>query len=72
MTNSARWVQNSGVTGQWAVKGRLDSPKLRVERQPFLASKVVIFGVIFTGPHILVCKLYFGCVLPLEPGNPCY
>jgi hypothetical protein len=24
MTNSARWVQNSGVTGQWAVKGRLD------------------------------------------------
>ena len=25
MTNSAGWVQNSGVKGQWAVKGRLDS-----------------------------------------------
>ena len=29
-------------------------PKLRVERRPFLASKAAIFGVNFTGPHILV------------------
>jgi hypothetical protein len=28
-------------------------PKLRVDRQPFLASKAVIFGVNSTGPHIL-------------------
>jgi hypothetical protein len=24
MTKSTGWVQNSGATGQWAVKGRLD------------------------------------------------
>jgi hypothetical protein len=36
-----------------SVKGLLDDPKLRVERQPFLASKVVLFGVIFTGPYVL-------------------
>lgn len=29
-------------------------PKLRLERQPFLAPEDVIFGVDFTGPHILV------------------
>ena len=29
-------------------------PKLRVERRPFLAPYAVIFGVVFTGPYILV------------------
>jgi hypothetical protein len=53
MTKSARRVQNRGVTGQWADKGRLGRPKLRVERELFLASKAVIFGVNPTGPHIL-------------------
>jgi hypothetical protein len=42
-----------GGCGQGAA-GRL---KLRVERQPFLASKAVIFGVNPIGPHIL-------CVIP--------
>jgi hypothetical protein len=32
-------------------------PKLRVERQPFLAPEDVIFGVDFPGPQILVVKL---------------
>ncbi|KAI2732350.1 hypothetical protein CBS147332_1489 [Penicillium roqueforti] len=49
-------VQNSGITGQWAVKGRLDVQSYGVERQPFLASKAVIFGVNPTDPHILVVK----------------
>ena len=31
-------------------------PKLRVERRPFLAPEVVIFGVDFTGPYILDVK----------------
>jgi hypothetical protein len=35
-------------------QGAAGRPKLRVERQPFLASKAVIFGVNPTGPHILV------------------
>lgn len=35
-------------------------PKLRVERRPFLAPEAVIFGVVFTGPYILV-------VNPQEP-----
>ena len=35
-------------------------PKLQVERRLFLASKVVIFGVNFTGPHILVVILTLG------------
>lgn len=39
----------SPVGGQGAA-GR---PKLRVKRQPFLASEAVIFGVNPTGPHIL-------------------
>lgn len=34
------------------------SLKLRVERRPFLASKTVIFGVDFTGPHILIVSLF--------------
>ena len=40
-----------------AKKGRLRAAarlKLRVEMQPFLASKAVIFGINLTGPHILV------------------
>jgi hypothetical protein len=31
-------------------------PKLRVERRPFLAPKVAIFGVLFTGPQLVVCN----------------
>jgi hypothetical protein len=55
MTNGARWVQNSDGAGRRAVKQALARPpKLRVERRPFLASKAVIFGVLFTGPHILL------------------
>jgi alpha-glucuronidase len=54
MTNSAGWMQNrgqyNGVGGQAAAR----HPKLRVERRPFLAPEVVIFGVDFTGPYILV------------------
>jgi hypothetical protein len=46
MTRSPRRVQNRGVTGQWAI------------RQPFLASKAVIFGVNPTGPHILVVNYH--------------
>jgi hypothetical protein len=37
--------------------GAAGRPKLRGERQPFLALKAVIFGVNPTGPHILVVVL---------------
>jgi hypothetical protein len=54
MTNSAGWVQNrrqcNGAGGQATAR----RPMLRVERRPFLAPEVVIFGVDFTGPYILV------------------
>jgi hypothetical protein len=53
MANSARWVQNSGVTGQWAVKRRLDIQSYGWKGSCFWRQKVVIFGVIFTGPHVL-------------------
>lgn len=54
MTNSAGWVQNRGQyngAGGQAVARR---PKLRVERRPFVAPEVVIFGRDFTGPYLLV------------------
>jgi hypothetical protein len=38
-------------------QGAAGRPKLRVERQPFLASKAVIFGLNPTGPHILYVNL---------------
>lgn len=38
-------------------QGAAGRPKLWVERQPFLASQAVIFGVNPTGPHILVVNL---------------
>jgi hypothetical protein len=44
-------------------QGTSGPPKLRVERQPFLAFKVVIFGVNPTGPHILV-------VIEVENSSP--
>ena len=54
MTNSPGWVQNRGP--YWAAGGQVVAryAKLRVERRPFLAPKAVIFGVVFTGPYILV------------------
>lgn len=38
----------------YGIQGTKPSPKLRVEKRPFLAPETVIFGVDFTGPHILV------------------
>lgn len=34
--------------------------KIQVEMRPFMASVAVIFGVDFTGPHILVVTSYLG------------
>jgi hypothetical protein len=46
---------------QRAVKGWVDVESyIRVERQPFLASKAVIFGVNPIGPHIRLVKLCHG------------
>jgi hypothetical protein len=39
-------------------------PKFRMERRPFLAPEVVIFGVDFTGPYILVVKMYRSSEVP--------
>ncbi len=44
-----------GGTGQRAVKRRL-AVQSWVEMRPFLAPEAVIFGVVFTGPYILVVK----------------
>lgn len=65
MTNSPGWVQNRGLyraAGGQAAAGR---PKLRVERRPFLAPEAVIFGVDFTGPHILcvICGYLIGVTI---------
>lgn len=54
MTNSAGWVQNRGQYNKASSQATSRRPKLRVERRPFLAPEVVIFGVDFTGPYILV------------------
>jgi hypothetical protein len=39
-------------------------PKFRMERRPFLAPEVVIFGVDFTGPYILVVKMHRSSEVP--------
>lgn len=61
MTNRTVWVQNKrqykGLGSQAAAR----RPKLRVERRPFLAPEVVIFGRDFTGPYILVVICLFQC-----------
>jgi hypothetical protein len=46
--------QYNAAGGQAAAR----HPKLRVERRPFLAPDVVIFGADFTGPYILVVKRF--------------
>jgi hypothetical protein len=38
----------------WVLKRRLAEGKIQVEMGPFMDSVAVIFGVDFTGPHILV------------------
>jgi hypothetical protein len=54
MTNSAGWVQNRGQYNGAGGQATARRQKVRVERRPFLAPEVVIFGVDFTGPYILV------------------
>ena len=54
MTNCPGWVRNRGryrvAGGQAAAR----CAKLRVDRRLFLAPEAVIFGVVFTGPYILL------------------
>jgi hypothetical protein len=46
-------LQGSGRSrGGWSLD--IQTPKLRVERQPLLASIAVVFGVKPPGPHVLV------------------
>jgi hypothetical protein len=44
------------LTDDPRLKLKSKGPALQVERRPFLAPEAVIFGVIFTGPYILVVK----------------
>ncbi len=46
----AEAIWSEGVSFLYIVSHR---PKLQVAREPFLAPMAVIFGVDFTGPHIL-------------------
>lgn len=48
-------------------QGAAGRPKLRVERQPFLASKAVIFGLNPTGPHIIDVKGNESNAMKLNP-----
>jgi hypothetical protein len=57
-------VQNRVVTGPVGGQGEAGRPKLQVEREPFLASKAVIFDVNPTGPHILVVMFWLVILLP--------
>ena len=56
MTNSPGWVQNRGQYQAAGGQAAARCAKLRVERRPFLAPEAVIFGVVFTGPYILLVK----------------
>ena len=57
MTNSPGWVQNRGQYQAAGGQAAARCAKLRVERRPFLAPEAVIFGVVFTGPYILLVKM---------------
>lgn len=49
--------------------------KIQVEMRPFMASVAVIFGVDFTGPHILVVMarhiIYYEHLLIFQPPENC-
>ena len=68
MTNSPGWVQNRGQYQAAGGQAAARCAKLRVERRPFLAPEAVIFGVVFTGPYILLViislhLIHFNCVM---------
>ncbi|KGO75061.1 hypothetical protein PITC_047440 [Penicillium italicum] len=66
MTKGPGWVQNRGQDNGAGGQATASRPKLRVERRPFLAPDVVIFGVDFTGPYILVVKSASCCSTWIE------